>query len=305
MTRILLTGTQGALGGYIKQYLKQRNQTSEYEIACISRQNIVEPGIHNFCADFLDENAIKKIIEDFKPDKVFLCAWETTHGSYWQDNANIKWADATVSFAEQVSKNAGVFLTFAGTCAEYKWTGEKIIEGVTAEDPHTLYGQQKLRVTRHLLNMRKQGKLDANCSRLFFPYSPQENKNRVTSLVIQAMLEDQPIHLRNGDIYRDICHTSHIAAAMCEMNLTDAGGLYNMSANKPLHLGKFLKKIGNMMGKDHLISWDNWSHNDNSEGEPQYLYGSNDKISNYLNVPDDPIQDIRSFVDASIKRFTK
>jgi len=301
----MLTGTQGALGGYIKQYLMQMNQAREYEIACISRQNIVESGIHNFRGDLLDENAVNKIIEDFQPDKVFLIAWETTHSSYWQDTDNIKWADATINFAEQVAKKAGVFLTFAGTCAEYQWSGEKIVEGVTAEEPHTLYGQQKLRVTQHLLAMRNQGQLDANCCRLFFPYSEMENKNRITSLVLQAILEDKPIHLRTGDIYRDIRHTRHIAAAMCEMNLANAGGLYNMSVNKPSHLGNFLKRIGKILGKDHLISWDNWSDNDSSGGEHQYLYGSNEKVKKYLNVPDDPIQDIQSFVDASVERFTK
>lgn len=303
MTRILLTGTQGALGGYIKQYLMQGNVAGEHEIACVSRQDASEAGIHNFRADLLDENAVNRIIKDFRPDKVFLIAWETTHGSYWQDTDNIKWADASIRFAEQAAKKADVFLTFAGTCAEYSWSGEKIVEAVTPEEPHTLYGQQKLRVTRHLLAMRNQGKLDANCCRLFFPYSEFENRNRVTSLVIQAMLENRSIHLRTGDIYRDICHTRHIAAAMCEMNFAYAGGLYNMSMSKPAHLGRFLKRIGKVMGKDHLITWDEWHDDDNDSAEPRYLYGSNEKVVKYLDVADDPTEDIRSFVDASVQRF--
>lgn len=279
-------------------------QNGDHEIACINRRNLDEAGVRNYCCDLLDKDAVNAVIEDFKPDRAFLVAWETTHGSYWHDQSNVKWADASINFAEKFAEQGGKFLTFAGTCAEYQWSSEMMVEGSTPEIPHTLYGREKLRVTNHLLGMRAQDKLDANSCRLFFPYSERENENRVTSLIVKSILEDKPMHLRTGDVYRDICHTRDLAEAMCAMNFAGAGGLYNMSADKPRHLGEFLKQIAEQMGKGHLVTWDNWNDEDMSGGEPRHLYGSNEKIRPYLTVPNS-VSDIQTFVQASVERFSR
>ena len=305
MTRVLLTGAQGALGWYIKEYLSHSKQIETCELACISRREISEPGVKNYRCDLLDKDKVGAIIEDFKPQKALLVAWETTHGSYWHDSDNIKWADATIAFAEKFAEQGGDFLSFAGTCAEYQWSSSKMVEDKSPQVPATLYGKEKLRTTRHLLDMRKQGKLDANCCRLFFPFSDRENENRVTSLVLKSALENKPIHLRSGDVYRDICHARHIGAAMCDMMFAGAGGLINMSIDEPLHLGTFLKMIAGRLDKEHLVSWDRWDDNHASGGEPRYLYGSNEKVKPYLDRHFDLQNAIQSFVDAGIKRYNR
>ncbi len=305
MDRILVTGTEGALGWYIKQYLLYGKPIGSSEIAIIGRREIKDPGVKYYRCDLLDQDSVAAVIKDFKPQKAFLIAWETTHGSYWNDQSNIRWADATINFAEKFAEHGGDFLTFAGTCAEYQWSSEIMREDVTPENPKTLYGKEKLRATRHLLDMRDRGKLEANCCRLFFPFSERENENRITSMVIKSVLQNTPIHLRSGDVYRDICHTRHIAQAMCEMSLAGVGGLYNMSTGKPLHLGKFLQKIEKYTGKNNLVTWDGWNDADNTDGEPKYVYGSNEKVKYYLKLPDNTDGDIQTFVQASIERFSR
>lgn len=304
MTRILLTGTRGALGGYIKQCLQHGKLNGAHELACISRKRFSERGVKNYHCNFLDKDSVEAIIRDFKPQKAFLIAWETTHGTYWHDQINIKWADSTINFAEQFAKHGGEFITFAGTCAEYQWSSEMMVEGVTPEIPHTLYGKEKLRATHHLLNMQKNGKLNANSCRLFFPYSEHENDNRVTSLVVKSLMEDKPIHLRAGDVYRDICHTQRLAEVMCKMSFAGAGGLFNMSLGKPQHLGKFLKQIAKCMGKEHLVSWDEWNGDDKTGSEPRYLYGSNERVKPYLKISENTNDDIEAFVRKTQTRFS-
>jgi nucleoside-diphosphate-sugar epimerase len=303
LSRILITGAHGALGSYVKEQLQQQHPSAE--IGTIVRDQRQANSATDYVCDFLNLDRVKEILSDFRPERAILCAWQTAHGIYWTDPANRAWADATIQFAETFARLGGRFLTFAGTCAEYSWSSEKLIEDETPEMPDTIYGREKLRTTRRLLRLRDEGLLDVNCSRIFFPFCERENEARVTSLAVKALVEGRHFHLRAGDVYRDICHTAHVAKCIVQMTLSGTGGLFNIATGRPTHLGRFVAEIANAMGRPDLVSWDRWDDNAHPKNEPRSLFGSNERVRPYFCPPLDLADDIRAFVRARTAQFRR
>lgn len=303
MSRILITGAHGALGSYVKDHLRQHDP--RIEIASIVRSQAQKGAVTDYVCDFLDVERMEEVLKDFRPERAILSAWVTTHGTYWTDPANAVWADATIQFAEIFARFGGRFLTFVGSCAEYSWTSDELVEHETPEAPDTVYGREKLRTTRQLLKMREKGVLDVNCSRLFFPFSERENEARVTSLVAKSLLEGRHFHLRAGDVYRDICHTSHVAECIVQMTISQIGGIFNVATGRPTHLGRFLSEIANAMERPGFVSWDEWDESADPRTEPRQLYGGNARIRPYFCLPRNPTHDIAAFVRARTAHFSR
>jgi len=301
-TRILITGGSGALGSYVEDCLLERARTYPLEIASLSRQRRSRPGISHYACDFLDSGCINDVMNHFRPDNAILCAWVSTHGQYWNDPVNVDWANATLAFAETFARLGGTFLTFIGSCAEYTWGSLRQIDEQTPELPHSVYGREKLRTTRALTSLRQRGGLDVNCSRVFLPFSERENDERVTSLVIRMLASDAPLHLKCGDVYRDICHTRHLAKAIVDMNLSQVGGLFNLSTGRALHLGYFLAQLATAMGKRKLLTWDPWH---GSDSEPRRLYGNREHLPSRFWLPQNPLADVNAFVKERYKHYAQ
>ena len=269
--RIILTGARGALGSYIADSLKTN---PDVELFGISRRPVDNNGFKSLDADLLDTNAQKSLINDIKPDIVIHTAWETTHGSYWHSPENHQWAEASIVMAEQLAMESDAYFLFAGTCAECHWDGTPLLPALYDSKPHTVYGEQKRRVTHHLMDMNESGRLNAAVGRIFFPYSERENKKRVTTFVANELLAGREVHLRTGDVYRDVCHTKRVANAFADMALNKRRGLYNMCSDEPVHLGKFLSGMADTMGKSGMVTWDDYSSSEKNAGEPQYITGT-------------------------------
>lgn len=312
MQRILITGSQGALGYYLKRTLLERNGTPQNEVFGLSRNSATDTYLKNFHtvqADVLSDTAMKTVLADIKPDVIFHLAWETAHASYWNDPINRDWTDASIALATRFSEQGGNYFGFAGTCAEYAWGDEVLDERSTLQDPATLYGREKLRTTKALLSLGETVPTIVNCSRIFFPFCPQENENRITSLLVRNLLEGKEMHLRSADVYRSICHTKHVARTLCSMADSKAEGIFNVVPKRRMHLGQFLKMIATAMGAEASVSWDEWGSTPKNtpnavENDPRYLCGTGEKVSPYFPANVNLDEDIASFVKESSARFS-
>jgi len=293
MTRLLLTGSSGALGRYLKQHILEHNDQVEFDLALLSRQAAEDEHFKSFQANFLDQDSMDKVLDDFRPDCIIHTAWETAHGTYWNDETNLDWADATLHVASRFAELGGQYFQFAGTCAEYTWGDDLLIENVTTENPHTLYGQQKCRTTRQLMSLMNDKKLDVCCGRIFFPFSPLENSARVTTHVISSLLDGRPVHLNAGDVLRDMMHTRHVASALMNLLQKRATGLFNISSGQATHLGKFLQQVAEAMGKEELLTWDEFQPGEH----PQSIVGSASQIAPYLPAEIDLKADIIDLIE--------
>ena len=308
MNRILITGSQGALGTYLVRSLLQRNAAPGSEIFCLTRRATrtqdSKDGLTYVTADCLDETAMNSILGDIRPDTIFHLAWETAHGDYWESSSNKDWSSASIGFARQFAEYSGRQFIFAGTCAEYEWGGKWLDEATTPENPATRYGREKLRVSRALNDLNSSSDTNFATGRIFFPYSELENKNRITSVLVRKILEGQPLDLRAGDVFRSICHTRHIAQAMVAMAKNGANDIINLVPQHPSHLGRFLMQIARQMGRPDLLSWQEWNETSGLTTEPRHLCANGISAEQHFPSNASTKNDITQFINASVERFS-
>ena len=301
--KILISGATGALGKAVLRALARDPVLSGAEILSIRRAASEGDETATVICDGRDSDAMAGLIRDHAPDLFFHLAWETAHGSYWNDPDNALWADAAIAAARAVAESGRGRYIFAGTCAEYHWTGEgPCDEGVTETSPATLYGAAKLSVSQAIDTMAAQGDLDGFSGRIFFPFSPVEAPQRVTSLVLRHVLEDKLIHLKAADVYRDFATTDAIADAFVALARTDARGVLNVATGEPVHLGVFLRQIADVVGKGELVTWPEYGTGADDQG-PRTLHASTERLNAYTRVSPPTDGDAEQFVNASRSRF--
>lgn len=288
MKRIVVTGATGALGWFLVQQLSRGNLARSGEIVSVSRRAGPVPAGATQRADLLDPGQCAQLIDRLRPDALFLTAWQTTHTTYWTDPGNVTWADNSIAMIERFLDHGGKTVVFAGTCAEYGWDRTPLTEGEN-ETPSTLYGQQKLRVSRFLQQAATPG-MRLISARLFFPYSYRENPARVTSLVAKAASEGKDFHLGAGDVWRDMYPTEYAAQVMVRLAEDAPSGTYNIVRDQPIHLGRFLDRLARTIDPTVRVSW---SDHTPDQG-PRRLIGDPTRIRPFL-PSFDPAQEIAEF----------
>ena len=273
--RILITGVSGALGGYVAESFLDHGQFGDQaEIFGVSRITAQATGYTSVNADLLDQTETDALLRDIKPDIVVHAAWITEHGTYWESDENRAWSDASIALAETLADTSDAHLIFAGTCAEYSWTNTPLEAKIEGHHPATLYGREKLRVTKYLMAMTKDKRLSATAARLFFPFSERENPSRVTTYAVSELLSNGRVELRSADLHRDFCHTRKIADAITQMAANRITGLFNVCSGHPMHLGEMIDRIALALGYENAVCWP-------ESDEEDVLVG----ICNLLNSP--------------------
>ena len=248
MTLFLTIGARGALGRALYAAAKKIEFNAVVHGTGRTRDAVGCDTAH--VVDALDPGTVLDLISRLKPDGVFLTAWETRHGYYWTAPENAAWAEATLKVLEFCA-DCEIAAVFAGTCAEYAW-GTPVLVETDTDAPATEYGLQKRRVSDWIAGSGAPGLASA---RLFFPFSADENPNRITTLVAKAALHGEDFHLRAGDLWRDVYPTSVAAEAMVNLLLGRGSGVFNLSGGQPEHLGRFLDRLAQMAGTGSSVTW--------------------------------------------------
>ena len=302
--RTLVVGASGALGHYCLRSLEAEAEPSE--IATFGRTQV--PGFRHFSGSIFNASEVDKVLLEFRPTRLFLLAWETTHGSYWEDPVNKDWADATLNMANRSAELGAETVSFAGTCAEYVWGPEWLDDTVdpTEGDPQptTLYGREKLRATLGILELAKRSSVTCQSCRIFSPFCEIETANRITSVVVRKALKGEKLHLTSGDVYRDIAHTKRIADAIVRLSTQERSGVFNISTGRRQHMGAFLQEIASNVCQDDLVSWNEWNETGAQTTQPRHLVGHSGRLGFELVSKEQMEADIKEFTEASMERFS-
>ncbi len=268
MATFLILGASGALGQSLYTALKQLDPSAQVHGISRSGQRLGCDTGHAINA--LEADAVLAAIRAIQPIGIFLAAWETKHGYYWNAVENKAWADTSLKVLAHCAAQR-IAAVFAGTCAEYAW-GARLLSEAATEAPATEYGVQKRRVSDWIARTKIPGIASA---RLFFPFNAAENENRVTSLVGRAALRGENFHLKAGDVWRDIYPTSVAARAIVALLQARATGIYNLTSGQPEHLGEFLDHLARIAHTGARVTWDRYQP---AHG-PRYLAGDNRAIT--------------------------
>ena len=191
------------------------------------------------------------------PTHIVHAAWITAHPEFWTSVENFRWQASSLALLERFAQAGGHHFTFVGTCAEYDWAEDKRDPTRPRGYPNTLYGASKLLTTQILSRRAAELGIGFTCCRIFFPYSAKESDSRITTLVLDALLNDRPFHMRSGDVLRDIYSTRSAADLIVSLTLGGFEGIFDVSTGKATHLGTFLKEtFGGALGREHRVTWD-------------------------------------------------
>ncbi len=195
-------------------------------------------------ANLLVEGEPRRLVSEIKPTHLLHAGWETSHGSYWTSPNNVLWLGVTAALAHAFASTGGRRFVLVGTCAEYDWHQGVMVEGVTPNRPHTLYGACKLAAHDLLQAMGPELGFTAATGRVFFAYGPRENAQRLIPYISRTLSAGGVAHLTSGRQIRDFLHVDDVARAFLALLNSDANGAFNIGMGEPVRLSEIARILG-------------------------------------------------------------
>jgi nucleoside-diphosphate-sugar epimerase len=206
--RILIIGN-GLLGTAIVQRLESEG----HSILIFARRRNDKIQSRQVLGDiFLFSDFIKVL--DWKPEVIVHTAWITTPGIYKDAATNIQYQEFTTNLAKIVKGSDIKHLLILGTCAEYGHQSEPSNAGITKLTPSTLYAQQKVAAFSSTREILQDSNIRFTWARVFYPYGPGQDRNRLIPRLIGALRDRKPIALIDTSSVYDWITTRDIALAI-------------------------------------------------------------------------------------------
>jgi nucleoside-diphosphate-sugar epimerase len=252
MKRVLVTGARGFIGRHTLQPLLDL----EYEVHAVSKNSEEQSEKINYHqCDLLSEDATSKLIKEIKPTHLLHFAWYVEPGKFWKSEENFRWQKASEYLFRVFSECGGRNAVFAGTCAEYDWNSEHMLETETPLNPRTLYGECKNNLRIQLEDISKQFNNTLAWGRIFFLYGPHEARKRLVSEVICKLLQAEEARCTHGNEIRDFMHVLDVAKAFIRVLESNWSGAVNIASGKPTTIQNVVTTIGEIIGRSELIKF--------------------------------------------------
>jgi nucleoside-diphosphate-sugar epimerase len=231
--KVVLTGA----GGFIGQNLIPLMTQAGCQVSAITSQltrNKQIKGVEWFQCDLFHHKRMKELFDFIQPDILIHLAWEATPSKFWNSPNNFKWIDTTAYLLELFKKSGGNKVVISGTCAEYDCSYGYLTEDVTPTLPSTVYGESKNITRKYAQKFCLENKIDLVWARIFFPYGPGENKNKLIPIVIRALETGEHVKCSHGQQYRDYIHIYDVASALFHLAKTrNISGVFNIASGVP------------------------------------------------------------------------
>jgi nucleoside-diphosphate-sugar epimerase len=206
--KILVIGS-----GFIGTAIIQRLESEGHELLIYSRTFNEKVHSEQVLVNILDFDDFKEMFS-WEPQIVVHTAWITTHDHYQNDLSNNKYARFTSELAKQIIQTGIEQLIVLGTCAEYGYQPDASTAGVTKLSPNNLYAEQKVAAFQAAKELLGESKVRLTWARIFQPYGPMQDKNRLIPYLIRSIKSGDPIRLSDTSSIRDWITTRDISSAI-------------------------------------------------------------------------------------------
>jgi len=269
--RILITGASGFIGTHVLNLLVHEN----FKIHAISRnvrKDHSKNGVEWYKADLLKEVDIEGIFEKIRPKYLIHLAWKTGSGLKHESDENILWLKKSKELISVFYKYGGSRVLVSGTCAEYDWNYENLIEDKTPLVPLSGYGKAKLELFNFIESFSSTNDLSYVWARIFFCFGPHQNTNSLVPYVIDKLLKNEVVKTTEGDQVFDYLYIEDIAFALVSLLKSDYRGAVNISSGNGIKLKQLISKIAEYITAQDLIRFGAIPY---TLGKPMKIIGNN------------------------------
>jgi nucleoside-diphosphate-sugar epimerase len=271
-----VTGATGFIGSqFVKVALK--DNASVYTLIRRAsntwRINEVLTQLNVIYGDILDAGQIESQLKEVRPEVCVHFAWYAVPGKYMTSLENVPMISATTNLAKLLSESGCRKFIGIGTCVEYD-TRIGLLSENSRTGPTSLYGASKLATFQALSQLSKETGLDVGWARLFYQYGPFEPPMRFVPSLVQRLLKNERVDVRNGDLICDFLFVEDTAKAIWTLARSDLSGSVNVASGQPRALREVAVKIGDIIGCPELISINSAA----SETEPRSISADISKL---------------------------
>ena len=270
--KVLVTGAGGFLGRTVAEHLALLG----YDVYGLSSTDHNQcgkmPKLNWVTADLFSPLNVDFFMEKLQFEGLVHLAWDTTHGSYWQSNNNMKWVAASLHLFEAFRTHGGKRIVGAGSSAEYQWGVDPILdESTTKIVPYSIYGISKNALRSILESWAPKNNISWGWGRIFNIFGPFENKARLIPKSIIRLLKREKIPFDDGLIYRDFLHVDDTGAAFAAFFKSNVEGAVNIGSGQSRSVRHVLQIIAHLLDASDLIKFGAVAR---SHGEPESVVAS-------------------------------
>ena len=267
--KVLVTGATGLIGKELIVPLKERG----FDIYALTiDKNNPDNGVNWIPCNIFNQTEVQKICSEIKAQYLLNMAWCTT-GDYLSSQINYDFLSAGINLLKSFAENGGKRIVFTGTCFEYKFKNAPLKETDTLDAEKTTYTFCK-NILRQIAGFYSvQNKLSFAYGRIFYVYGRQENKTRLTGMVIDKLSKNEEVIIKSGNLQKDYMYAKDIAGAFTALLDSKVEGIANICTGKPIYIKDFVKTIAQKMGKEHLVIF-----KDEPSNQPPIIAGDNTRL---------------------------
>ena len=269
--KVLVTGATGLIGKELAQPLLNAG----FEVYAITIDEInPDNGINWVYGSVFDDNFIKSVMEKIQPEYLLNMAWCTT-GDYLKSDINYKFLNAGINLLKYFKDNNGKRAVFAGTCFEYKFKNIPLKEEDELDSNKTVYTFCKNELHNIAKFLCKMYDISFGYGRIFYVYGKNEDKTRLTGMIVDKLLHNEEVIIKSGSLYKDYMYAKDIAGAFVSFLDSKVEGSVNICTGKKISIRDFAIEIGRQIKKENLIIF-----KDEPSNQPPIIVGDNSRLIN-------------------------
>ena len=249
----MITGASGFIGYAVVEELIRLGKYKVVAVISGRREVTFPENVKVEIANLLEEDQIKRVISDNKPDIICHFAWALEKKGFLDSDKNIEWLEASISILKTFCELGGKHFFFAGSSSEYgKGTRGNSEEEIGAE--FTLYGTVKRAFEETMLCYCHNKGIIATAARFFSVYGPRDDRGgSAIPTAIQDFMDGKKVICKSPYNIWDYVYIDDAARATVRLIDKSANGIFNIASGKPVMMFQVFNCIAQRMGCTDLL----------------------------------------------------
>jgi nucleoside-diphosphate-sugar epimerase len=277
MMRVLITGPSGFIGAHCLRRLL----AEDCEIHAVNRAGAGEHSerVTWHGADLRDPTLAAALVAKVRPTHLLHCAWVATPRVYAHSPENADWLRSGIALAFAFGAHGGTRFVGVGSSAEYDPGDTPCVEDQTLIQPATIYGKCKAASWLATQAAAQQRGFSAAWGRLFLPYGPGDQPQRLVPFVLAALRAGKPVPTTQGTQQRDFIYAPDAADLLVRLLLSTERGAFNVGTGRATTIRSVIEYLASRCGRPELPQFGAMAP---APGEPAVLVADMSKVRDRL-----------------------